>query len=299
MKNYILSALFGAMLATSSMATFAYQYQYGSYSAETLKKAQAGDADAQNMIGDGYFEGNGIKQDYQKAFEWYMKAANNGHLEAMNSVAYMYDNGYASNDVDVIQAEKWYKKAADKGHASSQFMLAIIYRDDETFQNKKLYREYLVKSANNGHDPAQYELALAYEDGLYGFKQDEKQAVKYYQLAVAQKHPIATNNLALMYEEGRGVNKDINKALSLYEQAYQLGDVAAAYNLGNLYYEGELVKKDYKKAVMYHEFVLENTDDHDFLHDSLDQLINMYENGGYGIKKNLRKVKELEQMDIH
>lgn len=298
MKNYILSALFGAMLATTSMATFAYEYQYGSYSAETLKKAQAGDADAQNTIGDGYFEGNGIEQDYEKAFEWYMKSAKQGHLEAIASVGLMYENGDI-DEVNTTEAEKWYKKSADKGHASSQYLLALLYRDDETLQNKKLFREYLTKSADNGYAPAQYELALAYEDGSYGFKQDEKLAIKYYQLAVAQKHPIATNNLALMYEQGRGVTQNINEAVKLYQQAYELKDVAAAFNLGNLYYTGKLVKKDYKKAVMYHEFVLNNTDDHDFLHDTLEQLIDIYTTGGHGVKKNSKKVKELEEMDIH
>lgn len=93
MKKFLMTSLLATMLSTIGTHSHAYEYKYGSYSETTLKSAKAGNAEAQNTIGDGYYSGQGVEQDYKKAFEWYMKAANNGHLEAMNSVAFMYDNG--------------------------------------------------------------------------------------------------------------------------------------------------------------------------------------------------------------
>lgn len=132
-----------------------------------------------------------------------------------------------------------------------------------------------------------------------GFPQNEKLAVKYYQLAADQDNAVAMNNLALMYEEGLGIAKNTQKAIQLYEKALALGDDTAAYNLGDIYFTGDIATKDYKKSVYYHEYVINNSENHELLHDSLEQLIQMYETGGHGLKKNLSKVKELEQLDIH
>lgn len=292
MKKYFLPTLLTTILTSLSIGNaVGYEYQYGFYSEPTLHQAQLGYVDAQNTIADSYYAGNGVEKNYQKAFEWYQKAANNGHLEAMNSLALMYEKGDIGQP-NIEQAEKWYKFAADRGHASSQYMVSLIYREHEKFQNLKLARDYLVRAANGGHAPAQYDLALHYEDALYDSPKSEKLALKYYQLAVAKRYPKAMNNLALMYEEGRGVEQNIEQALGLYNQSFQLGDAVAAYNLANLYYQGELVEKNYSKASIYYEFVLKNSDNRQLIADSLKDLIEMYEQGGYGLLKNPQKVKE-------
>ena len=49
---------------------------------EYLKKAQQGDPEAQFNLGWCYANGQGVKQDWQKAVEWYTKAAEQGLAEA-------------------------------------------------------------------------------------------------------------------------------------------------------------------------------------------------------------------------
>lgn len=44
--------------------------------------AEQGDVDAQYMLGDFYANGEGVKQDYEKAIEWTKKAADQGHIMA-------------------------------------------------------------------------------------------------------------------------------------------------------------------------------------------------------------------------
>ena len=46
------------------------------------KAAKQGVAMAQFNLGDVYYKGRGVKQNYKKAFEWYEKAAKQGHVDA-------------------------------------------------------------------------------------------------------------------------------------------------------------------------------------------------------------------------
>ena len=69
---------------------------------------------AQNNLGWMYYKGNGIKQDYQKAFEWFTKSAEQGCIEAMYNIAEMYENGYGV-EKDLNKSKHWIKKA-EKAH---------------------------------------------------------------------------------------------------------------------------------------------------------------------------------------
>ena len=46
------------------------------------KKAEKGDADAQNKLGTCYFNGDGTPKDYYEAVKWYKKAADQGYDKA-------------------------------------------------------------------------------------------------------------------------------------------------------------------------------------------------------------------------
>lgn len=67
-----------------------------------------------NNLGDQYYYGNGVDQDYEKAFEWYEKAADAGSADAMTVLGNMYKNGEGIEQ-DFEKAEEWYQKAADAG----------------------------------------------------------------------------------------------------------------------------------------------------------------------------------------
>ena len=53
--------------------------------------AEQEDADAQYRLGFKYYMGKGVEQDYAKAFEWYLKAASQGNVEAQNNLGELYD----------------------------------------------------------------------------------------------------------------------------------------------------------------------------------------------------------------
>jgi TPR repeat protein len=58
------------------------KYEPEKYSADLVKRAEAGNAPAQFSLGLCYQEGEGVAQDGVEAFEWFSKAANQGHSEA-------------------------------------------------------------------------------------------------------------------------------------------------------------------------------------------------------------------------
>ena len=47
-----------------------------------MKKAEAGDAEAQCNLGSCYYEGKGVNQDYKEAVKWYRKSAEHGYADA-------------------------------------------------------------------------------------------------------------------------------------------------------------------------------------------------------------------------
>ncbi|MDK2070534.1 tetratricopeptide repeat protein, partial [Aliarcobacter butzleri] len=73
-----------------------------------------GFADAQNNIGFLYGNGQGVKQDFKKAKEWYEKAAAQGDVQAQYNIGFLYGNGQGVKQ-DKRIAKQWFGKACDGG----------------------------------------------------------------------------------------------------------------------------------------------------------------------------------------
>ena len=116
---------------------------------------------------------------------------------------------------------------------------------------------YLRKWAELGNADAQYELALSYDDGK-GVTQDKVLAVKWYRKAA---HAEAQNCLGNMYYYGKGVAQDKVEAVKWYRKAAEQGYAGAQYNLGVMYENGEGVAKDKVKAVKWYRKAAEQGDE--------------------------------------
>ena len=60
---------------------------------ELLARAKAGDARAQNELGEMYENGRGVKQDPAKAAHWYQLAAHQGFAAAQLNLGVLYETG--------------------------------------------------------------------------------------------------------------------------------------------------------------------------------------------------------------
>ena len=79
--------------------------------------AQKDEPDAQALLGTSYALGTGITQDNEKALYWYRKAAENGSIETMKELGYIYETGRLGVKKDLDEAERWNtmaKKAEEK-----------------------------------------------------------------------------------------------------------------------------------------------------------------------------------------
>jgi len=96
--------------------------------AQVIASAQEGDADKQLRLGNRYFKGNkGCDQNYERAAEWFQKAAEQGHAKAQMNVAFCFKKGKGVNQ-DPAKAFEWYKKAANQGLADAQICLGGCFQ---------------------------------------------------------------------------------------------------------------------------------------------------------------------------
>ncbi len=65
-------------------------------------------------------KGSGWIKNIREAFNWYLKAAGHGHVEAQFIVASIYDEGGTGIEPNNEEAYKWYLKAASQGHPKAQ-----------------------------------------------------------------------------------------------------------------------------------------------------------------------------------
>ena len=91
--------------------------------------------------------------------------------------------------------------------------------------------------AKQGNPAAQYSIGLLYDQGK-GVEKDSKRALKYFQSAVEQNLPVAQYYLGMKYYAGLGVKKDAVKARQLLEKAAQSDYLQAQFQLANLYDKG-------------------------------------------------------------
>lgn len=81
---------------------------------EFLPAAQAGNADAEELIGVMYAMGLGVERDDRRAFEWYLRASMKAHPGAQSGIGWYYEVGRGVSK-DLVRAYMWYVLSAIGG----------------------------------------------------------------------------------------------------------------------------------------------------------------------------------------
>ena len=100
--------------------------------------------------------------DYQKAYEYYLKAAEKGYVQSMFNLAFYHEKGmYVQKSIST--AVEWYRKAADLGHTYSETALGnILYWGVDNYPNNSVEgKKYWLSAASKGNSEAQYNLGSA------------------------------------------------------------------------------------------------------------------------------------------
>ncbi|KAG0237041.1 hypothetical protein BGW42_001934 [Actinomortierella wolfii] len=276
-----------ASMARSTQETVGIDQQL-LYFSDLSRMAMNNISNAQFSLAELYENGNKcVTKDYEKAFTWYLRAANQGHIMAMHRVADMYSTGRGTDRCEA-DANRWYRKAAAlegsgshdnhedlshvpheassrkrensgsfswlrrlsrKGLTSAQLNMAFM--QGVVDQNDVRAASWYGRAANQGNATAQFFLGFLYENGR-GLKQSDIEAVRWYTMAARQDYARAQCNLGWMYEKGRGVQQSDVEAAKWFAKAANQGDLDAQCNLGVMYENGRGVKLSNIMAVKWY-----------------------------------------------
>lgn len=141
-----------------------------------LPEAQAGDATAQNHVGQIYEKGLGLSADYSTAAHWYQQAAAQGFAEAQINLGYLYEKGLGV-EKNAVLALNWYRKASGIKDDSLQFASAV-----EVAQVSQAELATLQQKLNQ-----ERERSRQYETDLAAVRNDLAKIDQELQLAQSQK----------------------------------------------------------------------------------------------------------------
>ena len=83
---------------------------------ETLTaKAEKGDAEAQYNLAKCYYDGKEVEQSFEKAAEWFEKAAQQGYAKAQYFLGLCYDKGEGV-EISKEKALYWFIKSCDNSY---------------------------------------------------------------------------------------------------------------------------------------------------------------------------------------
>jgi TPR repeat protein len=135
----------------------------------------------------------------------------------MNEASMAFSSGIAAFEAkNFAQAMVFLRQVADTGDAEAQHRCAIMFQNGlGTVANEGKAFEYMKAAAEQGHAVAQHGLGFMYMEGEC-VEQSGADAVKWFEKAAGQG---LMTTLAMMYEEGKGVDKNPEEAKRLYKLA--------------------------------------------------------------------------------
>ena len=208
-------------------------------------------------IGKMHCYGLGTKQNYEKAFEWFLKSAQEGNKFAQYSLAnlYYYGNGAEKN---LKEAFGWYMRSAKQGQPYASYAVAQMYSKGEYVEHdEKTAQEYYnqalsgflkLEADGQADDNLFYKIGVMYKNGL-GTEADMNKAIDYF------KRSAELNNKNGLYEYGKAlligenITQDIPKAMDCLEKAVRLGNLNAKRFLALEYISGEHIEQDIDKGI--------------------------------------------------
>jgi len=144
-------------------------------SQQMLRAAQAGNAQAQFMIGNAYEFGNGVAVDLGQAAFWYEKAANQGHAKAQKNLGSLYESGNGVTENWAL-AVALYRKSAEQHDADGEFALGRMYEFGMGVpQDRRTAIQWFERAADLGHARAKYFARwLGDSTNSIGFRDDQE-----------------------------------------------------------------------------------------------------------------------------
>lgn len=223
---------------------------------DVLKRAEAGDSEAQEEIGSYYLNGNAVAKDVSKAIEWYKKSAIQSNSQAIFNIGYLYYSGIGVKK-NMKEAFIWFEISEKLGNSRAQHMIGMNFLRGWTVEkNIDIAYQYFLSSAKQGDPDSAFLITLMDQDEL-SIKMSALESTRWLNLAAQLGNEDAYLYLGDAYLRGQGVGQDTEKAVYWYEKAIKSQSVLAKSGygrLGSIYDRGAKgIPNNYVKAVEYYE----------------------------------------------
>ncbi len=183
------------------------------------------------LLGKIHLHGYGVKQDFDIAKDYFEKADAINSANARFELAHIYEYGKGVA-VNIPRAQSYYEAAAQQGDTDAQYKLDVL----------------TGKIANQGRN-LDFEKALDYTYG-YTVKVDFKKAIEYYQMSADKGDATSLYNIGFVIGL-TSTTKQETLETSYYKKAAKLGNVYAQTALSDRYYLGLGVDVDKAKSLYW------------------------------------------------
>ncbi|KAL7567551.1 hypothetical protein ACA910_000155 [Epithemia clementina (nom. ined.)] len=141
---------------------------------------------AMREIANCFLTGTGVTQDSEKGLAWLKASHLQGKdNDAAYELAQIYEHGYHETPIDVYAAFAWFAKAAEGGHVEAMNELALCYElGCGVEQNDQKALDWYMRAACLGHATAKYSVGEAYEEARGVPQSDEEACIWYYKAAL-------------------------------------------------------------------------------------------------------------------
>lgn len=220
-------------------------------------RANENDTWAMKELAQCYVTGTGVTKNLRESFDWYLKAAERGDVEAEGIVALCYRDGRGI-EKDDGEMVKWLRKSVSHSCSATEFILGQCYETGRgVAKDEKIALEWYKKAASHGNIEACSLLGRKYlEWAIQGkniFLDELEEAIKWLETAANGGDTVAETQLGLCYLEGKGVKKNVDKAFQLFRKAADSGNAEAMFRLGVCYCDGEGVIANAKNGFSWIE----------------------------------------------
>ena len=116
-----------------------------------------------------HYEGQGTQIDYETAFHWYTKAAEQGYTPSQNNLGCLYRDGRGVAE-DFEEAFIWFTIGAEKGNSRCQCNLGLMYLEGNGIAESLIDAAYWINlSRGQGFE---YAIELWHEHKLWKFEDE-------------------------------------------------------------------------------------------------------------------------------
>ena len=192
---------------------------------------------------------------------WLEKAAEVGHIEAMNRLAVRLMSGWGVPS-DQRRAVELIEQAYDaSGSPWSWRLMVQAYSaglGTDAKRDQAVYTQRRAR-ADQGDTKAMTTVGLMFETGRSVAK-DEAEAVVWYQRAADLGFADAQVRLGECYERGKGVEKDETRAVLWYRKAADQDNALGSVELARLFFRGKTIARDIDEYVRLIDRAIEQDD---------------------------------------